>query len=432
NLAYKAEALNPQITQKDVDLAKAELLPHLDVSTSLTGIDKVRAENSFGMQGRINWLVTGSLSQLIYSEPALANVTIQKLLNKSSEAKLLEEQLDLVVNTASAYLNILQAESFVRIQNENTIVTQENLDIAQAKEAVGYSGTTDLNRWRSELALRNIDLNDANAQLHQAKFQLNQILNRPINEVFATEDAQLEDQMLLVTDDRIDLVNNYGELQKFADFMVTEAMKQLPELSQIDYGISVQERLQLSRERAFYLPSVALSGNLDRPLSKVSVVGPVPAADNTSQWSIGVGVQYPILQGGRRKHNLEQTQLDLLQLRHQRADLRNQLEFRIRASLETAAASFSRVDLSKTAADAAQKNFEIIQDSYSQGLVNVTALIDAQNAALQTELSAVNALYTFIIDFLVLERSMGFFYFMASPAEQDAFFERLVNFLGTH
>ena len=243
-------------------------------------------------------------------------------------------------------------------------------------------------------------------------------------------EVALTDQMLLVTDSRIfNLINNYGDLATFSDFLVKEAQVRLPELKQFDYSIAAQQRLQRSRERAFYLPSVAVSGSIDQTLERFNMVGDFPPAPNKAQWSVGIGLQYPIAQGGRRRINVEQTKLNILQLRDQRANVQNQLEFRLRAAIETAGASFSRVQLSKEAADAGKANFKIVQDAYSQGLVQITALIDAQNAALQTEISAVNAIYQFVTDFLAVERAAGFYYFLATKTEQDAFFERLIAFI---
>ena len=109
--------------------------------------------------------------------------------------------------------------------------------------------------------------------------------------------------------------------------------------------------------------------------------------------------------------------------------MRNQLEFLVRSRLEFASASYNRLTLSRQAADAAQANFDIVQDSYSQGLVNITTLIDAQNVAVQTELTAVNAIYQFVLDFLEAERSTGTYYMLMTQAERDAFFERLAVFL---
>lgn len=435
NLSIKAAEKTPLIGQTNVDLAKAQLLPQVDASTSLALIDKKTTESSFGTRGRLTWIASGSLSQLLYSEPAMANVTIQNLLQKSNEYELLEAQLNAVQDVAISYLNVLQAESFVRIQHENVVVTKENYDISKAKEAVGYSGASDLNRWQSELALKNIDLNDAQAQYRQSKFQLNQLLNRPINEAFKTENIDLGEQTLLATDNRItSVIDNYGNLEAFSDFLVLEGMKNWPELKQFDYGIAAQERLKLSQKRAFYLPSVALSGQVDYIIDRVKpieVPGSAPPG-NDPTWNLGVGLQYPIFQGRQRKFDLEQTKLNVLQLQDQRANTRNLLELQIRSALETAGASFSRVELSKEAAEAAGKNFDIIQDSYSQGLVNITTLIDAQNSALQTELSAVNAIYTFIADFINVERATGSYYFLATDQERDGFFQRLVDYLANH
>ena len=98
---------------------------------------------------------------------------------------------------------------------------------------------------------------------------------------------------------------------------------------------------------------------------------------------------------------------------------------RIRANIIELGTALARVQLYNEAVEASKKNFEIVQNSYNEGQVNITTLIDAQNNALQTELAAVNAVYTFILDFLNMERAIGFFFFLAPPAEMEAFFNRM-------
>ena len=85
--------------------------------------------------------------------------------------------------------------------------------------------------------------------------------------------------------------------------------------------------------------------------------------------------------------------------------------------------------LSQTAAEASQKNYEIVQDAYSAGQSNITNLIDAQNNALATDLNATNAIFTFILDFLNLERSIGFYSFLATPEEKATFFAEAIEYL---
>lgn len=429
NLGLKIVGFDPQLAEKDVGLARANLRPEITASSALSYIDESQVRQAFGAIGRLNWFLSGTLSQVVYSEPLLANVAIQKLLQYSSEAAVKQNELDVILDISNAFLGVLQAESFVKIQNENVHVTKDNFDISKAKEAVGYTGATDLNRWTSELAQRNIDRNDANAQLKQAKFYLNQLLNRPIDEAFDVQEVSLEDQVLMVMDERVtNLIVNPGLIEKFADFLVQEAMSNLPELQQLDFGIAASERQKLSQQRAFYLPSLALTGQVDRTLGRYrgDIDKNIPLA---TQYSLGLGLQYPIIQGGKRKLNVQRTELSIQQLQAQRADVRNQLELRIRSAMQVAAASYARLALSREAATAAHKNFEIVQDSYSQGLSNITNLIDAQNADLQTELSAVNAVYQFTSDFLEVERSIGSYYFLSSPTDRDAFVQRLTTFL---
>ena len=171
NLTLKIAEKTPILAQKDVQLAKTEFLPQLNANSAVSLLDPNTAEGSFGTRGRVNWSVGSSLSQLVYSEPAIANLAIQKLLQEGEENGLQVTQLDVVLDAASAFLSVLQAKSFMDIQSSNVGVTLKNLDIAKAKDAVGYSGATDLNRWKSELALNKIDLNDAQTQFRQAKYR---------------------------------------------------------------------------------------------------------------------------------------------------------------------------------------------------------------------------------------------------------------------
>ncbi len=438
NLDIKVVEKDVELADKDVDIAQSDLLPQIDANTNLNVQDQTSTDISFGAQGRWNWTVGGSLSQVIFNEPVLANIAINKHLREAETQVLKETQLDIIQQATTAYLTLLQAKTFVRIQRDNVLVTKENYDIAKAKESVGYSGVSDLNRWTSELAQSNIELNSDQANYRQSQFLLNQLLNFPVNQDFQTQDVSLNDQLLLVTDQRItDLIKNYGDLDKLASFMVEEGMRELPELKQIQAGILATERQRKSQWRRFYLPSVQLSGNtnylIERWDTSPSSLGQGDAFSSFTEqvptWSFNLTLSYPIFSGNQRRLNLQRTYISLAQLKDQTLSLRLQLELRIRSALEVASASFFRIELSEIAADAARKNFEIMQDSYSQGLVNITSLIDAQNASLQATLNAENAIYQFIIDFLEVERSVGSYYFLAEPAERDAFFERLNTYL---
>ncbi|MCP3931441.1 MAG: TolC family protein [Bacteroidetes bacterium] len=429
NLSVKMAESDVEIAIKEVDLSKSDLLPQVDVSTSFSILDEITAASYSGARGRYNLTANGSLSQIIFSEPLFANMAIQKLLKENEDHKLHQTRLDLVVDIATAYMNILRAKSNLEIQQNNFELTRENYEISKTKEAVGYSGVSDLNRWSVELALSKMDFLDANASWKQAKFQLNQLLNRPIDENFDTKDITLEDEMNFISQGRESILDNYGLVEKFGDFLVLQAEQNLPELKQLDIGIDIQGRLETSQKRAYYLPSVAASGAVNRTLDKWNIPFDMPATDNITTWNIGVGVQFPVFQGNSRRHALDQTKLNIIRLEDQRADIRNQLELLTRVNIENIITSFSKVELAEKAAEAARRNFLIVQRSYTEGLVNITTLIDAQTNTLQTELNAVNSVYSFVLDFLNLERSIGAFFFLLPEDEQNSILDRFSSFL---
>ena len=429
NLELQLSALDVSVANKEVGIANSDRLPQVDVSTQLSVVDDFTVMSSFGSQGKINWVAAANVSQVIYSEPLLANIAIQKLLEEGANYELERTQLDIIVEVATAYLNILQAQTNLSIQLKTVEVTKENYSISKSKNAIGYTGPADLYRWEAELATQNISLNVAYASVKQAKFRLNQLLNRPVDEPFSVSKEKVEDQLLLTSDGRLQLISDLGMVEKFTAFIVDFSKDKLPTLDIIDNNIEVQERQQLSQERAFYLPTIAASGGANRVLGKYRIPETVTAIDNSTTWNLGISLQYPIFQGGLRKRQVEKSELLLNQLDLTRQNVHNQLELAIRSNMQDIYVSYSRMDLSKIAATAAEKNFQIVQDSYNQGQVNITTLIDAQNNTLQAELSANNAVYNFILDFMELERSIGFFYFLASDAERNDFFQQVNEYL---
>jgi len=439
NLNFKISQRETEAGQQEVRLALAEMLPELGVGSNFTAIDQARSEASFGATQPFTWAASATLGQVLFSEPLYANLRIQKLIQASRLANQDQTELDVVLEAAEAYFNVLLSASIVELQNKNVDNTSINLDLAKEKEAVGYSGVSEVYRWESQLALNKIDLNDARANFHSAQFNLNQVLNRPQNQPMALAEAELGDSLLSIMDSRLLNYLNYpGQLDNLSDFLVAEGLRNLPEIRQIELSLEAQERLLKSRDRAFYLPSLGLNAQTNynifqgglEPSTEVPprIADVLPDPIDGFTWTLGLGLNFPIYQGDRRSAQKQQASIDLARIRNQRKDLQNQLELRIRSNLQTAGASFAEINLARNAATAAEKNLEIAQRGYREGIVPIAQLIDAQEAALQTQILATNAVYSFLRDFLRVERAIGFYYFLASPEEKASFFARADQF----
>lgn len=432
NLDYHIAQKQTQITQKEVSLAKSNYLPQLDVTSKGLFLDKNTVGSSFGSVGDFNWSAGASFSQLILSEPAMANIAIQKLLKESQEKSQKQSELDVVLDVVAAFFNYQQVRSIAEVRNENIKVKNENLKIAVNKEKVGYSGGSDVYRWESELALAKVDFNNAKAQLKAVQFQLNQTLNRPIDEAFTTEQPENSDYVTqLFESSFVELIGNQGALKMFADFIVEEAMINLPEIQQIELALKAQERLLQSNQRESYIPSIVFGANYDSPLSVVNAGESIPGVNISPYnrtWDAAIVASFPIFKGGARSYQQQKSKIELLQLQDQRQDIRNKLEFQVRANVENLYASYRNYQLTRDAARAGAKNLSIVQDLYNQGQVNVTPLIDAQNAYFGAEINATNAQYQLILDLFTLERSMGQYLTLAPPEQKAAFIAKFVQY----
>ena len=67
-----------------------------------------------------------------------------------------------------------------------------------------------------------------------------------------------------------------------------------------------------------------------------------------------------------------------------------------------------------------------MSDAYARGAASITALIDAQSAALNASESAANAVHDFLLDLMRVERAMGDFGALRTPDDRaQSFLERL-------
>ena len=132
--------------------------------------------------------------------------------------------------------------------------------------------------------------------------------------------------------------------------------------------------------------------------------------------------------GGALRSELNRSRHRLRQLELEREVVRENVEARIRSALQRIGGSYPALDLSRQAADAASRNLELVTDQYSRGAVSVTDLIDAQEAALQARLSAADARYVFLIDFVAVQRAAGDFQLLLRPGRTADWMNQVEHF----
>lgn len=428
NLDLRAAAFALEAGRTDVAEAHAGLLPQVNASIDYARMNDDSTAVISGAAAERSTKAAITLSQLIYSNSARANVEIQRYLQRNRAALKRQLELDIIQEATTTYLNLLKAQTFVNIRRENMNLTRTNLELARDRRQLGVANPAEVHRWESQLATSRQELLDAQAQRQQAHDAVNRLLHRPLKEPFIAEPATLEDPSLIVSRKELfDYVNNDRAFELMGDFMVKQGVAASPELAGLEAVLSATGRELESNQRAYWSPTVTLQGGITRVTDERRAAG--LSAEDDTDWSVGVNMSLPLFEGGARRARLSGSRMTLDQQRSQRDAVRERIEQRIRATLHRIGASYPSIQLSKDAATAANKNLDIVTDAYSRGAVSILDLLDAQNAALVAKEAATNAVFDFLIDLMNLERNLGGFDFFLDAEGLNGWLERLNEYI---
>lgn len=436
NLDLKAFDREVAANAENIGIAKSSLGPQVDLSFQASAIDSDRASAT----GLAQYLASPALtvSQLIFADGAWANKRIQEHFQSQIEWQRETLSLDIVREAATAYLNVMRALTRERVQRENLDLSRSNLELAKVREAIGSSGFSEVYRWEAQIASDQNSVIQASAERNLAEIELNRLLNYPLEDPFATVETGVDDPVFLyVRAQFYPYISSREYFDISRDAFALIALSQAPELQAIDELVAARHRSLLSASRAFYLPEVFVQGSVDYGLrggagglgAFQSLGALFPdlelTAPNDTNWSVGVDLSLPLFTSGNRPAVKRQDQELLSQLSMQRASTAQRIEARIRRALHSAGASYAGIRLARDAASASSRNLELVTDSYSRGAVSVIQLLDAQNASVLSEEAAANAVYTFLIDMLEVERALGKFYFRSDAMQIEVLFEQV-------
>jgi len=423
--------------EQDVERAGSVFLPQIGVDALGLVIDEDRAVASFGSQAERSLTGSVGLSQLLFSDDALANKSIQTSLQEGRTFDYAALRLDIALDAGITYLNLLRAKSLLEVQRNNVALTRSNRELAEIRRRIGAGNPAEVFRWQSQLATDRKALVEAEASVQVAEIAVNRILDRPLDERFSTEDVDLEEPWRVTGDPRIaGFIETPARFQTFQDFMAAEGVADAPELKILRSQIDVQERLLLNSKRAYWTPLIAAEATLDEIVSKngAGVEAPVLPGGvflptpNDTLWSVGLNATLPLFVGGARRADRLQAEQEISRLQLDFDSAAAKIEQRIRSAMELARASRSGIGLSREAAAAARRNLDLVTDAYARGAVSIIDLLDAQNATLNAEELAANSVYDFLIDLLEVERAANRIELLGSPETAAAFFQRLETY----
>lgn len=458
NLDVQAKVREVSAGAENVSMARANLLPKIDFNATGLQIDQDRAQA--GMQPEKRGTVDFSVSQVIFSEPALANVSIQSSLQGSRESDLVLTRLNTVTDGATNYLNYLRTRKTYYILLDNLKLTRSNLELAQIRQATGAAGPEEPLRWEVEIASLRKSVMDLYSQMSQVLLALKQSMNVPLVYLVNIEDVSLDDSSLLLSNKKLlSYLEDPLSFDLLTDFLVHEGLVNSHELRQLDAVIAAQERSHTSVRNSLFLPTVAAFAGYTNTFYKSSVSSPFqltnvpapppslppelpsylgqlftavsPALPDRVDWNVGVQLSFNLFQGFSTNARQEQASQNLQQYRLQRDAVKEKISLRVRAQMESVKAAHFAIQQAQLAKVAAHKGLEIVIEAYSRGGVPILSLLDAQNSSLRADLVAANALYDFFVAYMQLQRTVGKFDILMTPEARQEMLDRVLQSMKT-
>lgn len=365
--------------EKDVELTVRSYFPTLDLSSSYTKLD----EPSMGLNPAYPsgpLFVEGSddsyTSSLSLTQPLWlgGKVAMQKKIagysleiSRADYEAALEDQL---FNLIQSYYGVLQAKALVDIQEEALDIVNEHLRIVKNNLEAGVAIRQDL--LQSQIEQRNAeeDLTAARNDLQIARRRLSQML--VIKQDYQVNDPQPDLNLNLVQQQLYQTA-----LQNDPDLLKLELNKKIIELNQKLAG-------------QYYRPNISLNGSYDW-------TGDDFPGDDES-WSMTVGVNVPLYDGGEGGINADKQEIQLEQLANTRQNLLENIDIDVEDSILTVNETKESLELEKLSLENAAENLEIANTSYDAGVSSNSDVIDAQGTYNQAKISLMQARYQYEIE----------------------------------
>jgi outer membrane protein TolC len=426
NLRLAISAQDIVTAEKERGLARSPILPQIGAVGEISGLSQNFLE---GVVPDRTASAGVEASQMIYDDATISDYRSSGRLLESTQQLYDATRLEAFDQAGTEYLRYALSLILYQIDVGNLQVTQENLELAKFRAEVGYSGRDEVYRWEAEVAKRQSRLFASLALVETERIRLNQILALQQDRRWQPQEvSEPEDQFPFFVEILTPLFADAGELERFRMLAVEYARENDPELRAIDKQIEAQDIQVGQRKRSWYLPSISAGFSWNYQIDRR------PPLDEIDEnlWAFNFTARYPLFQGTARAYEVGRTSSELERLFREQRLTGDIVERQTRTALRQLESSYPAIFFNRRQAEAAGRNFELVQDKYAQGLVNVTDLLEAQNESFVAAQGAAAAVYAFLIDLVNFQRALAWFEDDRTPEEQQQFRQRIDAALSTN
>jgi len=295
----------------------------------------------------------------------------------ASESGVATARLEVALEARMRFSEWRQAIAMAAVAQDTLTAEKWNAEVAQQLFDVGKAPKFDLLRAQAARAEAQQQLANAQAELTAARARLAQALAVPEETLGAPAEEPLAEAP--------------------AQPLET-ALARRPELLAAQQMIAAQEAAVNAR-KANYKPQVYGFGMADS-------LAPADMG-KSSGFTVGVVIGLPILDGGRRRSEVEEAQQAVALARAMRENIELQVRAEVAGAEARVKAARQNIDTAATQVTAADEAYAVAQARYAAGKGTIVELLDAQQARTEARESLVTAQAQYRSTLAELYRAMG-------------------------
>ncbi|MEI6882904.1 MAG: efflux RND transporter permease subunit [Bacteroidota bacterium] len=425
NQALVAKKFEVKAGAKNIDIARSNLLPYLDVYA------QGNLNDTKNYQPPQQVVASGYLQQSVYSEPNWANLQVTTSNQQALVEDMFGREMDIGNQSARAYLNILESRHNFLLLLNNLMISRSNLEISKMKKESGSVGENEVYRWQIEVAKAKKDVINSYSNVTMSVFKLLELIHVRYLVSYNLADVELETSGLLIADPEFaKILEDPIRLDKLSNFLVEEGKAESPLIKQYDFLISAQERYAKSANISRFIPNTTASGSYTNRLYQTMPSDwPFPAPNDT--WNISAKVEIPLFTGLKNNATMQKARLTLAQRKYERQSQLDRLESVIRSNLTTLMSDYLSHKQWLIAETASRKNLELVTNQYLLGKKSILDVLDAQQQFIVSSMSRNGSYYTFLRDYFALQESLGRFDYMSTSTQNQQYLARIKAFMAT-
>jgi outer membrane protein len=368
--------------------ARSLLLPNFGVTGSVdyTDVESRGTSQAFGNFKRNDSFDSSNLaavvSQSVYNRGDWMRLSQADDTIAQAEAQYQNSQIDLMVRTADAYFNVLEASDLVRVQEALVAADERQLEQSKQRFEVGLVAITDVNDNQAAFDRSRANLITAKNDLDNAWEALRRIVG-PIQVPL----ARLGDRLPLTPPEPND-IDIWAETALTNNFGIAAAR-----------AAAEAARKNIEIQRSGYYPSLDMQAGYD-----ISRTGQEFGTDTDSGF-IGLNVNIPIYQGGAVASSTRQAGYEFRaaqdRLDQERRVVVNQVKDAFRGILS----SISDVKARQAAIVSARSSLESTEAGLEVGTRTQVDVLNAQRNLFQAEFDYLAARYNYILNGIRLHQA---------------------------